>query len=155
MRTPVLVCILAASWLASSARGASCTVAASSIGFGNYPSILNQSRDSNGTLDVHCTGTAGEHVNIAISVNYGGGSYSSRTLSSANSSLSYNLYVDANRTQVWGDGTGGTSVIQGSFDLDGTGSYNHTYDYFGRITAGQNAAKAGGYSDQMTVTMTY
>ena len=36
--------------------------------------------------------------------------FSPRTLTKAAEALQYNLYQDASRSLIWGDGTGGTSI---------------------------------------------
>jgi spore coat protein U-like protein len=153
MRVLLRACI-AAGLMAAIANAAVCSVSTSGVAFGTYASILNQQRDTSGLVIVTCTGTEGESVNYTISLTAGGGSYTTRTIASSNSSLSYNLYTDAARTQVWGDGTSGTTVVSGSLTLSGSSTVqNHTA--YGRIPAGQNQARTGSYSDNMTVTLSY
>src|SRR6266487_1298814 len=50
-----------------------------------------------------------------------------RKMVNAGTLLNYNLYTDAARTTVWGDGTGGTVTVSGSSN----GSTTHTV--YGRI----------------------
>lgn len=154
MKTRVVVCVIVAAALAISAEAASCTVSAS-MAFGPYASILSEARDTIGDLSVVCTGTANEQVTVTISANLGGGTFSARTLSSGSSTLTYTLYTDLAHTLLWGDGTSGSNVISGTFNLDSTGNANEAYNFYGHIPAGQSLAKVGSYSDMLTVSMSY
>ena len=70
---------------------------------------------------------------------------------SGGNSLSYNLYLNAARTTIWGDGSGGTSV-HGPVAAPLLGSV--TVNVFGRITARQNVG-VGAYSDVIVATINY
>ena len=77
------------------------------------------------------------------------GSYAARALSMGNERLLYNLYLDAARTIVWGDGTGGSQAGPG-VTTHGAGGTTTAY-VFGRIKAGQDVA-VGVYADTIRVT---
>jgi spore coat protein U-like protein len=66
--------------------------------------------------------------------------------------LFYNLYLDAARTIIWGDGTGGTQ----SFFIGNPQGNNQdlSVPMFGRIPASQNV-KVGAYTDTVTVTLSF
>lgn len=67
--------------------------------------------------------------------------------------LSYNLFTDAGRTTIWGDGTGGTS-----YQSLPAGSSTHTEAFilYGRIPGNQSQATAGNYSDpSLSVVVSY
>ena len=64
--------------------------------------------------------------------------------------LNYNLYVDAARTNVWGDGSGTTFTIANS----GTGAAQ-AVNVYGRVPSGQTTVPPGGYADTVAVTVTY
>jgi spore coat protein U-like protein len=67
--------------------------------------------------------------------------------------VDYQLYTDAARTTVWGDGAGGTAVQSGV----GTAA-PRTLTVYGRIPdAGANlsAAVRADYRDTVTITVTY
>jgi spore coat protein U-like protein len=61
--------------------------------------------------------------------------------------MDYNLYRDGSRTLIWGDGTGGSSIVTGM----GAG-VTQDVTVYGRIYAGQNLV-AGKYTDSITVTV--
>ena len=77
-------------------------------------------------------------------------------LSSGMNTLSYNLYADAGRTSVWGDGTGGSVAVESSVLLDVLGwAPTQSFTVYGRIGAGQTGAVPGSYADTVSVTVTY
>jgi spore coat protein U-like protein len=139
---------------ASSWAAVSCDVSSSGVAFGPYQSIRNVERDTNGTISITCTGTVGDSVNYAISLNANGGTLLSRTLASANSSLQYNLFTDISRSQIWGDGTSGTLVVSDNYSLQ-TSPTTRDYTVYGRIPGGQTGATFGDYLDNITVRLDY
>ena len=70
-------------------------------------------------------------------------------MTSGGNTLTYNLYTDPSRTQVWGDGTGGSNVSNGS----GSGAAQ-TINVYGRISSGQTVP-TGTYTDTITVTINF
>ena len=146
--------------LASPAFGASCNVATTGISFGSY--IPNQTLplDSVGTIVVDCTKAALDSlpmtVNYSLELGRGGGAnYTPRTMSSGAHALNYNLYRDALRSSVLGDGSGGTSSMAGSLRLlMPQGAATGSHSFYGRIFAGQNLYP-GAYADALVVTINY
>lgn len=120
-----------------------CDPSAQGVSFGSYDTFSNQPLDSTGNIGVSCDVSA----SYSIALSPGGGSYASRAMASGAYTLKYNLYTDATRTTVWGDGTGGTATVNGS----GTTA---DYTVYGRVPAGQNAY-VGSYTDTITVTVTF
>jgi len=138
----ILVCIggLAASATASAAN---CNVSAIGVAFGTYNVFSSTPTDITGSVTVTCNRT----TPFTIALSTGSGTYSSRSLKSGTNILSYNLFTDATRLTIWGDGSSGTQTVSGS-------STNATFTVYGRIAARQNA-KIGSYTDTVTVTVTY
>jgi spore coat protein U-like protein len=69
--------------------------------------------------------------------------------------LNYNLYTDATRTAVWGDGTGGTAVVSIKYSLPPAGTtQTDTHTVYGRAFAGQ-VVSVGSYLDTITVTLVF
>ncbi len=83
---------------------------------------------------------------------HAGGSFSNRSMSNGVSLLGYQIYIDAARTIVWGDGSGGTVAVSGSCT---PGLCNNSYTTYGRIPGSQTTTAPGSYSDVITVTVTY
>jgi spore coat protein U-like protein len=133
----------------------SCSVSATALSFGPYDPTSATARDSTGTVTVACTATLlGLSASWDVLLSTGGsGSFAPRRLFSGGNSLQYNVYINAGRTQVWGDATGGTAKVSDSqFILVGTSQYSYTT--YGRIPALQDRAP-GTYTDTITVTVNY
>jgi spore coat protein U-like protein len=78
------------------------------------------------------------------------GAFSPRTMLRSGEPLNYNLYLDAARTQVWGNGTSGTSTHSNSnFAL-----FPVVVPIYARIFAGQNVT-VGSYSDTVVATIVF
>jgi spore coat protein U-like protein len=65
------------------------------------------------------------------------------------SQLDYQLYSDPTRTVVWGNIVGTDTVSGTAIGLP------QTVDVYGRIPAGQNRIRDGGYVDTITATVTF
>jgi spore coat protein U-like protein len=129
--------------LGSSPCWSVCTVNVQSVLFGTYDTFSAFHLESTGNVEVVCVLTTA----YTIALSPGNGSYAARLMKSGVHSLGYNLYTDATRTTIWGDGTGGTGLIGGNAI-----SANHTI--YGRVPAGQNV-NVGSYSDSLIVTITF
>jgi spore coat protein U-like protein len=123
------------------------------IAFGGYDPFSAAPTISSGTIAVNCIlviAIAGSY-DIALSPG-SSGSYSQRKMTQGGSSLNYNLYTTPGRTQVWGDGSGGTGIVTPTFTA--LLVVNQTSTVYGTIPAGQNVPK-GVYGDTIVVTITY
>jgi spore coat protein U-like protein len=90
-------------------------------------------------------------INVQISLGTGvAGSYS-RYMLGGRDRLRYNVYLDAQHTQIWGDGTGGTQVY-----ASGAQPNNKVVivPVFGRVFPGQDVS-ADFYLDQIIVTLDF
>ena len=131
--------------MASGAVSASCSLAATSLGFGVYdPSATG---NSSGDLSINCT------MGISYKVGLGPGANAtatSRRMGGPNGSfLIYQLFSESSHAVAWGDGTNFGATV----DRIGSGS-NQTVPVYGRIPSGQNV-HPGSYSDTVTVTVDY
>jgi spore coat protein U-like protein len=143
----------------SDARAAlDCSVTTPGLAFGNYDASLPSPTDIAANLTVNCTRVFLDPWNVSytLALSRGtSGSYAPRQMSSGPSRLNYNLFRDASRSQVWGDGTASTGVVNGTmrFNLfQFSNSASHTA--YGRIPAGQGA-NPGNYADNIVVTITF
>jgi spore coat protein U-like protein len=126
-----------------------CAIATTPLAFGSYDPILANSTsplDSLGMVRYDCTGSNPTILTIMLSAGTGSG-FNPRRLFSGSNALSYNLYLDAGRTTVWGDGTGGTSFVAGTKKKDDV-------NVFGRVFAGQDPA-VGSYANSIVVTINF
>lgn len=150
-----LATILVASLLPLGAAAApSCTVRASgALAFGTYDTVNSLSGAT--TIRVRCARInqgAGGAVSYSISLSAGAGSYAARQLKSGANVLRYNLYADPAHTIVWGDGTGGTVTVSGSFTSP-PNIQNATSTVYGLIPGAQNVAP-GTYASPSRITIT-
>jgi spore coat protein U-like protein len=105
-----------------------------------------------GQIDVRCMSQPGSFtVIIGSGIS---GDQLARTLTAGGSTiLNYNLYVDAARTQIWGDGSPPTATVSGIRRNRGRQTF-YNYPVYGRIFAGQ-PANPGVYSDNLIVTVLF
>lgn len=142
---------LAGALLASNAfaQGAACTISTTSVNFGTYNVFNGSALDSTGTITYNCNAAA---KNISVSLSKGTSStYSPRTMSKSAELLGYNLFRDAARTTIWGDGTSGTSVY---LDASPPKDTNVNLTVYGRVSAGQDVS-AGTFSDTVSATINF
>lgn len=138
--------VLAVAWLvsAASAQAATCTVSTTSVAFGTHTFLAASPSDSTGTISVRCDAV----TSYAIAILGGFTGTFARAMTSGSSQLSYNLFTDATRTVVWGDGSAGSARVSSS------GTTGATHSVYGRIPARQNVT-AGSYSDSLVVRVEF
>jgi spore coat protein U-like protein len=131
----------------------SCTVTATGVAFGTYDTLAPTANDAAGSVRVRCTLLIALSGSFTIDLSPGAsGSYAGRTMRNGAQVLPYNLYTNAARTQVWGNGTVGSARVTRSFA--GLLVVDRTVPIYGRIPSRQNV-RAGAYSDTIVVTVTY
>jgi len=127
-----------------------CSVSATDLDFGSYDPSSGTALDGSSTISANCT--VGTGYTLSLDIGGGGGAYTQRLMDSAGTdTLGFNLFTDAARTQVWGDGSGATATVSST----GAGlltSNNHTV--YGRIPISQDVEPES-YSSTITVTVTY
>jgi spore coat protein U-like protein len=132
--------------LPGAARGApKCNVtAAGGLAFGTYDTFAAAPVDSQLRVDVKCPKPLIPRLLLSSGSAPG---FVPRTLQNGSEILSYNVYLDAARTVVFGDGTGGSSF------WDGPGG-SSVLNAFGRIPPGQDVA-VGIYTDTLSLTVLF
>lgn len=142
-----LLCLL----LAGSAEAA-CSVSATGVNFGAYDVFVATPYDSTGTVTVKCDQAPPVDITIAIGPSGTSGGFIPRQMRSASSPdrLNYNLFVNAGRSTVWGDGAAGTSTV---FLKNVKKNRPAVTTIYGRVPPGQDVS-VGSYSDTLTVTIT-
>ena len=120
-----------------------CTISALPITFGNYDPLSSSPLDGQGSVIYTCTLIPfGPTPNIRIELSSGGAGNFDRRMSFGFERLFYNLYLDATRSTVWGNGSGGTDY----YSATPPNGVPVTVPIYGRIPARQDAV-AGPYSD--------
>ena len=128
---------------------ASCTISVNGVSFGAYDVFSATALDSTGTVTISCRGNA---INVSVTLSKGAAnSFSPRAMSSGADTLTYNLFTDAARSTIWGDGTGGTSTYTNAGPANNT---NIAITVYARISSGQDV-RAGSYSDTVTAIVNF
>jgi spore coat protein U-like protein len=129
------------------AQAASCAVSATPIAFGTYNPFIATPLDGTGTVGVKCTGQA--LVTAQLSPG-GSGNQMARRMQNGSAFLSYQIYTDALRLIVWGDGIVGTGTLTGAVQ----GNVQRIFTMYGRLPARQNAS-VGSYVDTLIITVNF
>jgi spore coat protein U-like protein len=139
------VCLLL---VADAADAAQCTVTTTSVNFGSYNVFDMTPTDSTGTVTLNCNGGA---KNVQIEISRGGApTFFSRFMSRGSEMLFYNLFQNAARTIIWGDGAGAPPYYAG----DPPNNTDIRLTIYARVPPGQDVS-AGTYNDNVTVTVQY
>jgi spore coat protein U-like protein len=129
-----------------------CTVSGGSVAFGLFDPTSAANLDTTGNLTVDCN----EKINVVLSLNVGGGagagySQGRKMTRNGGGTLTYNLYANASRTLVLGDGTGGSRTL----NIRNSGGNSYTQAIWARIPKGQGTVLGGTYSDIVVATISY
>lgn len=162
MRRVTWLPALCASLHLGSAGAAQCSVAAVTMNFGTY---LGTQVGVAQNIRITCSATLPppEQVRYEVRLSPGlGNSYAQRRMQRTATPfdiLPYNLYLGSVpsvlNTRVWGDGSGGTVVWQGSMNLSGgQTTRTDTNTIAGAIPAG-TVPSAGSYTDVVTATIVF
>ena len=148
-RGPRLAAITVALILALPAIcAADCSITTTGVNFGPYNVFDTAPVDSTGSVRYQCSGNT---PSFTIAIGLGSSpTFAMRTLRNGSEALNYNLYLDAARTSIWGEGTSGTAL----FTVANPSGKAVSLTIFGRIPAGQDVA-AGSYSDSIVVTIQF
>jgi spore coat protein U-like protein len=138
------------------ASGVNCSLAATSLAFGQYVPFSSLSDDVTATITVTCNTTSATPVSISATISLTSVSTSyGRQLTDGMYILRYSTYLDSARTMFWGDGTGlgGTETVSGS--VSSGALFQQSYTVYGRILARQSSAHVGPYTDLIIATLNY
>ena len=129
---------------------AACSLSSTSMVFGTYDVLVATPLDTTGSVVYRCTQR--DH-NIMITLDRGGAaSFATRRMVKGSDQLLYNIYLDAARTVIWGDGSGGTQAF---FTRNPQGNNQDlTVPIFGRVPARQDLG-VGAYTDTIIVTLNF
>ena len=157
-RLPAAMVLLAL----STAGHAGCSTNVSGLAFGPYQTLGSGgtlvSADVTSTASIHvaCQGMpAGSSYTLGLGPSTAGSGNRIDTRYMANTRggdpMAFNLFTDANRTVVWGDGMTG-ALIRGTLDTAGS---HASVAVYGKIPSGQSTLRAGSFLGSMTLTLTY
>ena len=142
---------LAALGAAPANAGISCTVSSAGLAFGVYNVLASTANDATGSVTVNCTGDTEPANNRILYLSGGGsGNYNARRMLSGANQLNYQIYSNASRTTMWGDGSNGTGSVTVAVAIPGSASAT----LYGRIPALQSVP-SGSYLDTILVTVNF
>lgn len=139
-------------WLvaAQPAAAQSCTISTrANVVFGNYSVYGTLPVDITGRVRINCNAATNS---VIVDLSRGNApSFIPRYMLKGIEQLTYNLYLDAALTTVWGDNTGGTVHYGPTNPPNGT---NVNITIYGRVTALQDVS-SGTYTDSITATANF
>ena len=131
--------------------GILCSVSSSGLAFGVYNVTAPAPTVATGSVTVNCTGDTEPANNRILYLSGGGsGNYNARRMLSGANPLNYQIYTDASRTIVWGDGSNGTGSVTLAVAIPGSASAT----LYGRVPALQSVP-IGSYLDTIVVTVNF
>ena len=136
-----------------------CSIFVSGMAFGTYTPGTPAPLDSRSWILVRCIGNRAPSQPSFYTIRINGGASSdpaNRYMQSVGGQLNYNLYQNAARTTIWGDGTSGTTPVFGGMGM-GLGFGNRRWYFhrvYGRSFGGQDPPP-GAYSDGPIVTIEF
>jgi spore coat protein U-like protein len=136
---------------------ASCSITSPTLAFGSYDPLLGTADDTTVAIQVSCVRTVlpSETANYTLTSSVGNGAnYATRVMLKGAEQLTYNVYRNTGRSQIWGNGTGGSTTITGSFTLNNNATRSQNHTLYGRIPALQDIT-AGTYNDTLVTTLTF
>lgn len=147
---------IAAALLAAAAPAFSasvCTIQSlPTIGFPNYDVFVGAPTVTSGIATIHCTGSGSlPSFTVGIGQSATSSSISGRQMAQqgvgSTGRLNYNIYKDGGYSNLWGDGTAGTTPLVVS-----TSGPNTQVPVYGKIDPGQDAP-VGNYKDTVIMSV--
>jgi spore coat protein U-like protein len=125
----------------------SCRATISGFSFGAFSAITQTGRLAQSFVTFNCPSVVAE---IDLSSGASGG-FEARSMTShtdGRASIAYNIYLDAARTIVFGDGGAGSSAY-----VPGSGVSQGSFPIYAEIALGQANLAASDYSDTLSITI--
>lgn len=131
-----------------------CSISGLSIHFGSYNVFSPNPTDSTGTLTLNCEDVA--KAELKLSASSTSGTFNPRKMKQSGGTdfLDYNIFTDAGRSVIFGDGTGSTQTltVHKPPGIPKKAPWSTNITLYGRIPPGQDVS-AGSYSDTLTITV--
>jgi spore coat protein U-like protein len=143
-----VIVVLAMLLVSAAEARAACSISTTGVNFGTYNVFSPAPVDSTGSITFKC---AFFDFNISVALSPGNsGTFATRTMRKGAETLPYNLFRDAARTTVWGDGTAGTGLYTNTWPVGQT----IVLTIYGRIFAGADVSP-GSYTDTVTAVINF
>jgi len=152
-----ILCLLIVLPDTASAAPPECRIDVKPVNFGVYVPGSLTDVDANGEIRVRCggkdkKGKKGGSSSYTLRIDGGQtGNPASRAMRSAAVNLFYNLFSDAARFVIWGDGSAGTSPVT---QIISGRKYDKRHAVYGRVFGGQYP-DTGNYADAPMVTIEF
>jgi spore coat protein U-like protein len=127
-----------------------CTITLNDINHGTVTTLTTNNDAVSAGDNITCS--FADAYSIGFNVGTGGGTYATRTLANGTNSLNFNVYSDAARTVVWGDGSGGSAAKTGTST---GGNVADPLTVYSRVFGPQTGKPEGTYSSTITATATF
>jgi spore coat protein U-like protein len=124
-----------------------CSATVSAFSFSAFSPSTHAGRVTQGYVSFDCASPVSD---IELSAG-NSGQFRSRSMSASgepNVEVSYNIFLDANHTQVFGDGTGGSSAY-----VPGPNVSKGGFAIYGEIAYGQSHLGVATYTDAIRITV--
>jgi spore coat protein U-like protein len=127
------------------------SVTTTTLSFTDYNARDSAVDTASFTVTAACSGGSGGSVlpPLTVALAAGDGSYTQREMLQGAHVLDYQIFTNAGLTDVWGDGSGATSLPSTA-----GGAASQDFPGYGAIPPGQWVT-AGSYADEITVTVSY
>lgn len=145
-------CLLSNPKTVSAGDLATCSFSVTPLSFGSYEPHRAGPQDSTADVIVTCVALTPGPTAIRVTLSAGGPVLRRRF--GGQDTASYQLFVDAARTQMWGDGAGGTAVLSASGTAAPGMPFRQRLTVFGRIFPRQTGTRVGRYVDSIPITLT-
>lgn len=134
------------------ALAVNCKATVTPLVFGTYMPMTTSHLDVTGEVNVRCQAQPGS-FSVVLSAGTSGDPLSRTLVAGVGDILNYNLFLDAARTQVWGDGSPPTFFATGVRTSGGRPTF-YSFPVYGRVFANQ-APNPGAYVDNILVTVLF
>jgi spore coat protein U domain-containing protein, fimbrial subunit CupE1/2/3/6 len=125
----------------------SCSATMTAFSFGVFSPLTQTGRLAQSFVSFNCPYVVAE-IDLSSGIS---GDFGARTMTSGRDrqgSIAYNIYLDAGRTIVFGDGAAGSSAY-----VPGGGVSRGTFPIYAEIALGQSNVVASDYSDSLSITV--
>lgn len=121
------------------------------VAFGVYDPLVASPISTVWTVYWTCPYGQGGY-NVSFSAGNSGNLHGRYMLDALGEKLTYNLYLDAAHTQIWGDGSQGTAVLTGAASTQ----TNYATNVYGLLNGGQKNVTGGqAFLDWIVATINY
>lgn len=121
------------------------TVPPTPLAFGIYDVSSPAPLDAQSGFEIRCTKASNGIFSVGVSANSGSTNPRQMKHLTLNDRINYNIFSDAGRTQVWGEGASAVYRYVAANE-------RYTGPLYGRIPPGQNIT-FGNYSDTVVITL--